>query len=285
MNILFAVFLLHSLVLAESYRNRDAKGNTQRIMNEWPQLPRYYHLPPLREQAEIQDEWTAERRASVPLLLRKYGVDAWLVCNSQSPVETVTSMDHPGPIDQTEHHNCTRIVLTNPNQISQREYAEETVFWSLKSARQFSARRRTLILFLANPARQDSPTSYTWIDNTPTLWHELRGVLEKHGLERIAINTHPEIAFASGMHAGELNAISEGLGRQWTDKFVSEPMLAVEYIATMPQGRAIWYRRLQSTAWAMISEAFSERVIEPGKTTTTVRHSRICVRILSGAAD
>jgi hypothetical protein len=45
--------------------------------------------------------------------------------------------------------------------MTQREYAEDTVFWSLKSAKQFSARRRTLQLFLAKP-RPGTSFSYTW---------------------------------------------------------------------------------------------------------------------------
>jgi hypothetical protein len=36
-------------------------------------------LPKLREQADIVDAWTDERLSKVPQLLRKYGVDAWLV--------------------------------------------------------------------------------------------------------------------------------------------------------------------------------------------------------------
>ena len=47
-------------------------------------------------------------------------------------------------------------------------------------------------------------------------------------------------------------------------------MVAVEYIGTMVKGRLEWYRRLQETAWAMITEAFSERVIEPGVSSTEV---------------
>lgn len=41
--------------------------------------PQYQHLPPLREQAKIQDGWRVERLDSVPALLQKHGVDAWLV--------------------------------------------------------------------------------------------------------------------------------------------------------------------------------------------------------------
>ena len=153
--------------------------------------------------------------------------------------------------------------------MSQKEYAEETVFWSLKAAQQFSARRRSTLLFLANATT--GPSSYYWIDNTPKVWSELREVLGKEQPASIVVNTDPQIAFSSGLHAGELEAIKDGIGAEWAGKLAAEPLVAVEYIATMVKDRAAWYRRLQSTAWAIISEAFSERVITPGETTTTVR--------------
>lgn len=153
-------------------------------------------------------------------------------------------------------------------QVSQKEYAEDTAFWSLKSAEEFSARRRTTTLFLANSST--GKNSYTWVDISYNLWNELREVLDTENPKTIAVNDHPQIAFASGLHAGELDTMRDGLGKGWTDRFVSKPMVAVEYIATMPASRAEWYHRLQSTAWAVISEAFSEKVIEPGVTTTKV---------------
>jgi hypothetical protein len=163
-------------------------------------------------------------------------------------------------------------------QVSQKEYAEDTAFWSLKSAEAFSARRRTTTLFLANSST--SKDSYTWVDISQNLWDELRDVLDTENPKAIAVNTHPQIAFSSGLHAGELDAIRDGLGKEWADRFVSKPMVAVEYIATMPASRAEWYHRLQSTAWAVISEAFSERVIQPGVTTTKVRSFSTSMNII-----
>lgn len=126
------------------------------------------------------------------------------------------------------------------------------------------------MLFLAEP-RDGASNSHMWIDNTPKMWEELRALLAVQNPKTIAVDTHPQIAFSSGLHAGELDALREGLGKGWAERFVSEPMLAVEYIATMPASRKKWYYELQSTAWATIDEAFSERVIHPGLTTTTVR--------------
>ncbi|CAG9942344.1 unnamed protein product [Clonostachys rosea f. rosea IK726] len=188
----------------------------------------YQQLPPLRDQAALQDAWTAERRASIPRILRSHGVDAWL--------------------------------------ISQREYAEDVVFWPLKAATQFSARRRTTTLFVADEAA--AQTSYTWIDNTPGVWDELADALRRHQPRQIAVNAHPELAFASGLHAGESDAIANALGPEWTDRFVVRPLVNLEFIGTQIEARLPWYRRLQETAWAIIGEAFSERVITPGTTTT-----------------
>lgn len=220
------------------------------------QTPSYQHLPSLREQAALQDKWYEERKEAIPALLKKHGVDAWLV----RPRLTSHHLTHPSYRTHTHTHPAF--------QISQREYAEETVFWSLTSS--FSARRRTTLVFFA-PSDEDPslPNSYAFIDNTPNVWDDVRGLFARRNPSRIAVNAHPEIAFASGMHAGELAAARRGLGDVWADRFVLDavPMLAVEYIGTQISARLPWYRRMQETAWAIIGEGFSERVITPGATT------------------
>jgi hypothetical protein len=45
-----------------------------------PIAPQYQRLPPLREQAAVQDAWRDQRVSNIPHILQKYGVDAWLVC-------------------------------------------------------------------------------------------------------------------------------------------------------------------------------------------------------------
>lgn len=137
----------------------------------------------------------------------------------------------------------------------------------MKKAIQFSARRRTLSIFFAD-TENESCRSRRWIDNTPALWKELKNVLEDCGPNSIAINADREIAFASGLHAGEYENFVEHLGQDWTDRLVVAPRVAVEYVATMPSSRLHWYRKLQETAWAVISEGFSRKAITPGSTTT-----------------
>ncbi len=57
-------------------------------------------------------------------------------------------------------------------------------------------------------------------------------------------------------------------------------MVAVQFVASKVPEQLDWYRKLQSTAWAMIEEGFSEKVIIPGETTTQVTASH---PILPGA--
>ncbi|EME85585.1 uncharacterized protein MYCFIDRAFT_132635 [Pseudocercospora fijiensis CIRAD86] len=185
-----------------------------------------HHLPPLKEQAKLQDGWREERLATIPSILQERGVDAWL--------------------------------------ISQREYAEDTAFWSMKKATQFSARRRTLSIFFADPAFE----SKTWIDNTPGLWDELKDILEACDPGSIAINVDSEIAFAGGLHAGEFQQLLKQLGSPWKERLFAVPLVAVQYIATQPRSRLFWYQKLMETAWAVIDEGFSERTITPDVTTT-----------------
>lgn len=137
----------------------------------------------------------------------------------------------------------------------------------MKAATQFSARRRTVSLFFAE-APVNASLHYSWIDNTETLWTEIRTVLEKHDPQSLNLNTDAQIAFASGLHHGEALLLDEKLGEPWTSRNVSVPMVAVEYVAKMPKSQLAWYKKLMETAWAIISEAFSERVIVPGVTTT-----------------
>src|SRR5271154_328995 len=67
-------------------------------------------LPPLRQQAEMQQEWLRLRlERHLPTLMRKYGVQMWIVA-------------------------C-------------REYAEDPAFFSLVSPTVFAARRTTIYVF------------------------------------------------------------------------------------------------------------------------------------------
>jgi hypothetical protein len=155
--------------------------------------------------------------------------------------------------------------------MSQREHAEDTIWWSIKNATAFDSHRRTVVLFHTNSQETAGlPNPIVWIDNTDQVWPELKATLEKYKISRIIVNTDQDIAFAGGLHVGEHEALLSELGEEWARKFVNEPMFAIEYVATQVEGHLPYYHKLQETVWAMLEEGFSHKIVKPGITSTEV---------------
>ncbi|HUF65512.1 MAG TPA: M24 family metallopeptidase, partial [Gemmatimonadaceae bacterium] len=212
----------------------------------------------LREQADTRQRWLESRMATVlPALMRKYGVDMWV--------------------------------------IPMREYNEDPVFTSLVSPTTFAARRRTIYVFslradsverialggssqggvytavrstkpAAGPAgARAERNAELWGDEQ---WIALKQVIEERDPRTIAVNVSSVFAFSDGLTAGELEGMTEALGERWTSRFVRHDGLAVDLIATRLPEEAVFYRRLQEVAWEIIGTAFSSAVITPGVTRT-----------------
>ena len=80
-----------------------------------------------------------------------------------------------------------------------------------------------------------------------------------------------ELVWGGGLHAGEFGRLVDELTVEWlVPRMMVLPMLGVEYVARRVDGMHKVYRYMQETAWAMVSEAFSNKVIQAGKTTTHV---------------
>lgn len=156
--------------------------------------------------------------------------------------------------------------------MSQREHAEDTIWWSIKNATDFGAHRRTVLMFHRNTTSLEGRLNpLIWVDNTGDVWPELRSTLEAYNPAKIVLNTDRDIAFGGGLHVGELAVLEEQLGKHWMARTVSKPHLAMEFVASRVDGQLPYYQKLQEVVWAMLEEGFSHKVIEPGLTTTEVR--------------
>jgi Xaa-Pro aminopeptidase len=216
--------------------------------------PRIHPLPPLREQAKIQQEWANKRvKDGIPMLMREHGVDMWI--------------------------------------LSMQEYAEDPVFWAIKAPTTFAARRRSIYVFYdrgpgremerlalgggsqggifeaytsTRPATGERPAELVGGEQ----WMLLRELVEDRNPRAIALNIDSDWAFADGLGAGEWGALQEALGPEYVARVKRVPRLAVEFIAhRLPEMMPI-YRQREETVHAIISQAFSGAVITPGVTTT-----------------
>lgn len=156
--------------------------------------------------------------------------------------------------------------------MSMREHAEDTLWWSLKPATAFAAHRRTVILLRSNiSALEGAPNPLIWVDNTGDVWPELDSVLSMLNPRTVAFNVDPDHAFASGLHAGELIELRERVIPQWRRyAILTPPELATAFVASRVPGMLPHFAKMTETVWAMLEEAFSERVVVPGRTTTEV---------------
>jgi Xaa-Pro aminopeptidase len=205
-------------------------------------------LPDLRGQAALQQQWLKYRLENyLPQLMRQYGVDMWIISN--------------------------------------REYNEDPVFFSLVSPTMFAARRRTIYVFhdrgpgqgverlaLGGGSQGGLYEVYRDPDSGIELygdsqWTLLRKLIDSRQPRKIAINISHTHAFSDGLSAGEREQLEEALGLDHRKKLVRAEGLALDFVALRSPGMVPTYQRLMEHVHSILSRAFSNEVITPGKTT------------------
>lgn len=206
-------------------------------------------VPPLREQADLQQQWLKLRLEKVlPTLMRRHGVAMWLVI-------------------------C-------------REYNEDPVYRSLTSPTVFAARRRTMLVFFDRGPEQGierlalgggSNGGLYQVYRDPEVenrelygegqWALLRKLIEQRNPATIGVNISHTHAFSDGLSAGEREKLETALGPKWVSRFVRAENLPLEFISIRLPEMLPTYKRMQETVHSIIARAFSSEVIKPGKTT------------------
>ena len=217
----------------------------------------------LREQAAMQQEWLKKRLdAFLPALMRKHGIDLWVV--------------------------------------PMREYNEDPVFKAIVAPETFAARRRTIYVFFdkcaaanADPAAScverialggtsqggvfearrstkstagDGRQAELWGDEQ---WQMLKSLIEEKSPKVIGINRSTVFAFSDGLSSGEIKGMSGALGDKWTSLFKDAEGLPLELLAARLPEEEAFFRRMQELVWSLTQTMFSNRVITPGKTRTS----------------
>jgi len=221
----------------------------------------------LREQADLQQAWLKTRLQTVlPGLLRKHGIDMWVV--------------------------------------PMREYNEDPVFTSLVSPTTFAARRRTIYVFFDKCTASDRTdpgdgscverialggTSqgglYEAVRSTRSVdaavggrqaelwgdaqWQVLKDVVEARTPKVIGVDISRTFAFTDGLTAGELEGMSEALGSKWTARFKRAENLPLELIASRLPAEEEFYKKLSALVWTLIRRMYSAEIIKPGVTRTS----------------
>ena len=220
----------------------------------------------LREQAAVQQDWLRKRLDTfLPALMRKHGIDLWVV--------------------------------------PMREYNEDPIFSAVTSPETFAARRRTIYVFFDTCAAAGTPPSAACVQRIALggtsqggvfdarrstkaaagnigrgqqaelwgdeQWQALKDVIVERKPRVIGINRSTVFAFSDGLSSGELQGMTGALGSEWTSRFRDAEGLPLELIASRLPDEEAFYRRMQELVWSLTRTMFSEQLITPGKTRTS----------------
>ncbi|MDB2491220.1 aminopeptidase P family protein [Flavobacteriaceae bacterium] len=162
-----------------------------------------------------------------------------------------------------------------------REYNEDPVLKTMLPATWLNARRRTMILFYRNKeqntmeriavARYDIGKSIKSAWNKelePNQWKALSAIIAERNPNKIGINYSKNFALADGLVKTDYEELLENLPDSLTSKLVSAEKLSIAWIETRTEKEMNLFKKLVTITHDIIDDAFSEKVIIPGKTTT-----------------
>lgn len=196
------------------------------------------------DRATMRDEILADRFNNVlPTLMDDTGIDMWLVIS--------------------------------------REYNEDPVMRTMLPARWLNARRRTILVFYRDKAKNTieklAVARYDVGDNIesawdkeaqPDQWQRLVEIIQERNPEKIAVNYSKHFGIADGLVHTDFEELKEALPGFLEAKLVSAEKLAIAWIETRTEKEMELYNTLVQVTHDIIDEAFSSKVITPGKTTT-----------------
>jgi Xaa-Pro aminopeptidase len=197
-----------------------------------------------KERAEVIDSWLTERlNVLLPDMMRKQGIDMWLIVAS--------------------------------------EYNEDPVIRTLLPATWLAARRTTMLVIYdpgaGKPLEKLAVARYNVGNNfekawnpsmQPDQWKALSRIIQEKNPKKIGINRSKIWAHADGLSSTHYEALIEVLPKNFQSKLVSAEMLAVNWLETRSDREMVVYQQIVRIAHQIIAEGLSDKVIQPGITTT-----------------
>jgi len=199
---------------------------------------------PMRERAAVIDRWlTARVQTVLPELMRRTGIDMWVIIS--------------------------------------REYNEDPVIRTFLPSKWQSARRRTILLVYdageGEPLETLAVARYAVGEMFAQAWDkELHGeqwarlgaLIEERDPQRIGLNFSETFALADGISQTEYRLFHEALPERLHERVVSAENLALGWLETRTADEMAVYQQIVRIAHEILAEGLSEAVIQPGVTTT-----------------
>lgn len=163
-----------------------------------------------------------------------------------------------------------------------REYNEDPVLRTMLPSTWLNARRRTILLFYRDKAKNTieklAVARYNVGDNIksawnkeeePDQWKRLIQLIEERNPKKIGLNYSKDHNIADGLDKTDYDEFMNYLPKKYHSKVGTAEQLAVRWIETRTPREMIIFNQLVDITHDIIAEAFSEKVITPGVTTTS----------------
>lgn len=198
----------------------------------------------MKERAEVINDLLQDKIKTVlPGIMRREGIDMWVIIS--------------------------------------REYNEDPVIETMLPATWLAARRRTILVIYDRGedegletlavARYDVGEVFkkAWNKEVqPNQWERLKEIIEERDPERIGINKSEYFGLADGIVSTDLEELKANIGEKYVDRIVSAEKVAIGWLETRTPKEMVLYPQIVRIAHEIIAEGFSDRVIQPGVTTT-----------------
>ena len=196
----------------------------------------------LQEQGKVRDQWLKERVETVlPDLMRENGIDMWVLIS--------------------------------------REYNEDPVLKTMLPSSWMSARRTTMLVIYDNGkeletmacARYDVGEVFkkAWDkEKEPDQWKRLTQIIQERNPQKIAVNRSEHFGLADGISSYHYGLFLKSLPAKYKGRVVSAETLAINWLETRMESEMAVYQQICRIAHVIIAEGFSDKVIQPGVTTT-----------------
>jgi Xaa-Pro aminopeptidase len=197
---------------------------------------------PLKERALIIDDITLKRiNQLLPNLMQQTEIDMWLLIS--------------------------------------REYNEDPVLKTVLPATWMSARRTTMFVFVRQggtvkalaiaPYKVGDLFEPAWDKKVqPNQWQALVELMQKYDPKTIGINQSKTWAHADGLVATDKQRLLAELPKKFERRLVSAEALAVKWLETRIPQEVELLKGMTALAHDIIAEGFSNKIIEPGRTST-----------------
>ena len=199
---------------------------------------------PMRERARVIDHWMQERVDTVlPKIMRRPGIDMWIMIS--------------------------------------RQYNEDPVLKTFLPSTWQTARRLT-ILVAFDPGEGKKLETYAMAryavgdvfkkawdkEKEPDQWKALAEMIVRMNPKKIGVNRSPDFALADGISSSHYDRLLEALPANMKNRVTNAQNVAIGWLETRTESEMAVYPHIVRIAKQIIAEGFSEKVIQPGVTTT-----------------